>query len=179
LPDDLWEIIEPVLHKWTPSPNGGQPRLNDRKALTGILFVLKTGIAWEDLPGELGCGCGMTCWRRLREWQVDGTWTKIHKVLLDRLPGAHKIAWSRATADCASMRAACGGDETGPSPVGRAKSRKRRRAINAANGIPPAYSVPVANINDTNTLPTPSGGIRLVENTDGEFPSGVIRPGLE
>ena len=74
LPDELWEIIEPLLPKWTPSPKGGQPPVADRKALTGILFVLKTGIPWEDLPCEMGCGCGMTCWRRLRDWQADGTW---------------------------------------------------------------------------------------------------------
>jgi len=74
LSDELWALIEPVLPRWTPSPKGGQPRLDDRKALTGILFVLKTGIPWEDLPYEMGCGCGMTCWRRLRDWQADGTW---------------------------------------------------------------------------------------------------------
>jgi transposase len=61
LPDELWEIIEPVLPKWTPDPRGGRPRLADRKALTGILFVLKTGLPWEDLPHEMGCGSGMTC----------------------------------------------------------------------------------------------------------------------
>ncbi len=73
LSDELWEVIQPVLPEWAPSPKGGQPRLDDRKALTGILFVLKTGIPWEDLPCEMGCGCGMTCWRRLRDWQADGT----------------------------------------------------------------------------------------------------------
>ena len=91
LPDELWEIIEPMLPEWKPSPRGGQPRLDDRKALTGILFVLKTGIPWEDLPREMGCGCGMTCWRRLRDWQADGTWEKIHEALLGRLRAADKL----------------------------------------------------------------------------------------
>ena len=76
LTDELWAVIEPLLPKWAPSPKGGHPRLDDRKALTGILFVLKTGIPWENLPYETGCGCGMTCWRRLRDWQRDGTWDK-------------------------------------------------------------------------------------------------------
>jgi transposase len=88
LPDKLWEIIEPLLPVWTPSPKGGQPRLPDRAALTGILFILKTGLGWEDLPREMNCGCGMTCWRRLRDWQADGTWEKILKVLLAKLRGA-------------------------------------------------------------------------------------------
>ena len=72
--DEVWEVIEPLLPKWTPSPKGGHPRLDDRKSLTGILFVLKTCIPWEDLPAEMGCGCGMTCWRRLHAWQEHGVW---------------------------------------------------------------------------------------------------------
>ena len=136
LPDELWEIIEPLLPEWTPSPKGGQPPLDDRKALTGILFVLKTGIPWEDLPCEMGCGCGMTCWRRLRDWQADGTWDKIHKVLLDKLRGADKIDWSRALIDSSFVRAAYGGEATGPSPVDRAKPGSKHHVITDANGIP-------------------------------------------
>src|SRR3954453_7764254 len=72
VPDDLWEIIQPLLPP--PKPRRfrypGRKSLDDRKALTGILFVLKTGIPWEDLPAEMGCGCGMTCWRRLHAWQL-------------------------------------------------------------------------------------------------------------
>ena len=63
LSDELWEIIEPILPKHQPSPRGGRPPVDNRKALTGIIFVLKTGIPWEELPQEMGCGCGMTCWR--------------------------------------------------------------------------------------------------------------------
>src|SRR5215471_9970613 len=117
LSDELWAVIEPILPKWTPSPKGGQPPVPDRAALTGILFVLKTGIPWEDLPCEMNCGCGMTCWRRLRDWQADGTWDRIHEVLLGRLRGADKIDWSRALIDSSFVRAAYGGGATGPSPV--------------------------------------------------------------
>ena len=59
--DELWEVVEPVLPPEPPKPKGGRPRIADRKALTGVLFVLKTGISWEDLPQEMGCGSGMTC----------------------------------------------------------------------------------------------------------------------
>src|SRR5512147_2142707 len=96
LPDALWEIIEPLLPKRPPRPKGGRPPVDDRKALTGILFVLKTGIAWEDLPQELGCGSGMTCWRRLRDWQEAGVWDQLHHVLLNQLQEADQIDWSRA-----------------------------------------------------------------------------------
>ncbi|VTS04880.1 Transposase, probable OS=Sorangium cellulosum (strain So ce56) GN=sce5216 PE=4 SV=1: DUF4096 [Tuwongella immobilis] len=116
LPDELWAIIEPILPGYTPSPKGGRPRTADRKALTGILFVLKTGIAWEDLPHEMGCGCGMTCWRRLRDWQLDGTWRRIHAALLARLDDAGKIDWERAAIDSSSVRAVFGGAIPAPTP---------------------------------------------------------------
>ena len=74
--DELWEVIGPLLPEEPPKPKGGRPRIPNRAALTGILFVLKTGIPWEMLPQEeMGCGCGMTtCWRRLEEWHEAGVW---------------------------------------------------------------------------------------------------------
>ena len=152
LPDELWEIIEPLLPEWTPSPKGGQPPLPDRRALTGILFVLKTGLPWEDLPCEMNCGCGMTCWRRLRDWQADGTWDRIHKVLLDKLRGADKIDWSRALVDSSCVRAAYGGEATGPSPVDRSKPGSKHHVMTDASGIPLASSVTAANVNDISQL---------------------------
>jgi transposase len=152
LSDELWEIIEPLLPPHPPHPKGGRPPVDDRKALTGILFVLKTGIPWEDLPCEMGCGCGMTCWRRLRDWQTDGTWPKIHKVLLDRLRGADKIDWSRALIDSSFVRAAYGGAGTGPSPVDRSKPGSKHHVITDAQGIPLASATTAANVNDISVM---------------------------
>jgi len=152
LPDDLWAIIEPILPPWEPSPKGGHPRLDDRRALTGILFVLTTGIPWEDLHREMGCGCGMTCWRRLRDWQAAGIWDRIHKVLLDRLRNAGRIDWSRAAVDSSSVRAAYGGEATGPSPVDRAKPGTKHHALTDGVGIPLATSVTGANRHDVTQL---------------------------
>ena len=110
LPDGLWAVIEPLLPASRPAPpRGGRPRVSDRAALTGILFVLKTGLAWVDLPAELNCGSGMTCWRRLAEWQAAGTWDRVHAALLDRLAGAGKLDWSRLVVDSSSVRAVFGG----------------------------------------------------------------------
>lgn len=124
LPDALWAVIEPLLRlPPPPGPKGGRPRLPDRQALTGIRFVLKTGLPWEDLPAELGCGCGMSCWRRLRDGQADGTWTRIHAERLARLQAASKIDWSKCVIDSSSVRAAFGGPRpaparrTGPKPA--------------------------------------------------------------
>ena len=104
--DELWTVVEPLLPKQPPKPKGGRPRANDRAALTGILFVLKTGIPWEMLPQEMGCGSGMTCWRRLKEWhRAGGVWERLHRALLDRLGEAGRIDWSRASLDCANVAA--------------------------------------------------------------------------
>jgi transposase len=103
LTDELWATIEPLLPVHVPSPNGGHPRVSDRAALTGILFVLQTGIPWEYLPKELGCGCGMTCWRRLRDWQKAGVWQRLHESVLHKLRQYDQIEWERASIDSASV----------------------------------------------------------------------------
>ena len=113
--DELWNVVEPLLPEQPPKPKGERPRVNDRAALTGILFVLKTGIPWEMLPQEMGCGSGMTCWRRLKEWHRAGVWERLHRALLDRLGEADRVDWSRASLDSASV-AAPGGREDGPEP---------------------------------------------------------------
>ena len=97
--DELWELIAPLLPPERPKPKGGRPRVSDRAALTGILFVLQSGIPWEMLPQEMGCGSGVTCWRRLRDWHQAGVWERLHQALLDRLGLADQIDWSRACLD--------------------------------------------------------------------------------
>ncbi|SBV53260.1 transposase [Xanthomonas bromi] len=86
IPIALWKRIEPLIPQVKPSPKGGRPRVSDQQALNGIVYVLRTGIAWEDLPSELGDGSGMTCWRRLRDWQANGVWHRLHQVLLATSP---------------------------------------------------------------------------------------------
>src|SRR3954470_18151552 len=103
--DELWSLVEPLLPKPGPKKKDGRPRVPDRACLTGIVFVLKTGLPWEALPQELGCGSGMTCWRRVREWQAAGVWARLHHALLDRLGDADQIDWSRAALDSASVPA--------------------------------------------------------------------------
>jgi transposase len=111
LDDDLWELLKPLLPP--PKPRRlrwpGRRPLEPRQVLTGILFVLKTGIPWEALPQELGWGSGMTCWRYLRAWHRAGVWQQLHVMLLARLRGADKLDWSRAVVDSASVRAVLGG----------------------------------------------------------------------
>ncbi len=124
--DELWEVIEPLLPEEPPKPKGGRPRTDDRAALTGILFVLKTGIPWEMLPQEMGCGSGMTCWRRLQEWHEAGAWERLHRRLLDRLGEADQIDWERASLDSASVPAP--GGAKGPARTRRIGANRARSA---------------------------------------------------
>ncbi len=114
--DRLWTLIAPLLPPPKPrryrSP--GRKPLDYRQALTGILFVLQTGIPWEYLPQGMGCGSGMSCWRRLRAWQRAGVWQRLHEVLLARLQAADQLDWSRAVVDSTSIRAVHGGKTPGP-----------------------------------------------------------------
>ena len=105
LSDELWAAVAPLVPPPRPRAKPGRPRVPDRAALRGIIFVLKTGLPWEYLPQEMGCGSGMTCWRRLRDWQHAGVWHRLHRVLLDRLGTADQIDWSRASADSATVPA--------------------------------------------------------------------------
>ena len=124
--DELWETIEPLLPPEPPKPQGGRPRIDDRAALTGIVFVLKSGIPWEMLPKEMGCGSGMTCWRRLKEWHEAGVWERLHRVLLERLGEADQIDWERASLDSASIPAKRGVQR--PERIRQIKERRGRSA---------------------------------------------------
>jgi transposase len=123
--DDLWAVVESLLPPpRTDKQKAGRPRVPDRACLTGIIFVLKTGLPWEYLPAELGWGSGMTCWRRLRDWQHAGVWDRLHRVLLDRLGQAERIDWSRASADAARVPAKRGVPGPGRTrPTGRSRGR--------------------------------------------------------
>jgi transposase len=90
LSDELWALLEPLLPAPPPRPKGGGRRLPNRATLTGILFVLKSGMPWEMLPQERGCGSGMTCWRRLAEWHAQGVCHHLHRQLLDCLGSVKK-----------------------------------------------------------------------------------------
>ena len=126
LSEELWQAIEPFLPPHLPSPEGGRKPVPDRQCLIGILFVLRSGMPWEMLPQEMGCGSGVTCWRRFREWTDAGVWGKAHCQLLQALGRRGQINLDRVVIDSASLRALKGGRT--PAPTQRIAGKK---AVNA------------------------------------------------
>jgi len=124
--DQLWTLIEPLL----PSPKPrrfrypGRKPITHRQALTGILFVLRSGIPWELLPKEMGCGSGVSCWRRLRDWQALGIWDELHARALDELRRRGRLDLSVAVADSSSVRSVGAGSDPQ-----RKRARTRRTAL--------------------------------------------------
>lgn len=135
VPDGLWERVAPLL------PRGrrgrlGRPRRDDRACLRGILFVLKTGIAWQDLPAEVfGCS-GVTCWRRLRTWTRAGVFARLQRILLDDLGLHGDIDWSRAAFDSGSVRAVKGGPRRGRTPRIAGKKARSITSSSIAQAAP-------------------------------------------
>src|SRR5262245_24436593 len=154
--DALWERLEPLL---PPPPkrrfrSPGRKPIAYRQVLTGILFVLQTGIAWDDLAAELGCGCGKTCHRYLRAWHQAGVWRQLHALLLAERNGADQIDWERALIDASFAKAPEGGDDTGPNPTDRSKSGSQHHVLTDAQGVPLAATVTAANVNEVTQVLT-------------------------
>jgi len=122
--DELWRDLERLIPLEAPKPRGGRPRASARAALAGIVHVLRTGSSWATLPKRLGFGSGMTCWRRLREWQGVGVWPEMRAILLRELPGGERLPWERLEAPP-------------PSPVRVPPARNRPRT--AARGDSTAF----------------------------------------
>lgn len=111
VPDGLWERIAPLLPPPKPRRyrHPGRRPADDRAALAGIVFVLKTGIAWNQLPTGLVGRSGVTCWRRLRDWTEAGVWPVLHERLLGRLRALGELDLEVCAVDGSHVRALKGG----------------------------------------------------------------------
>lgn len=152
--DELWSRVEPLLPPEKPRRFRfpGRKPVHPRRILSGILFVLKTGIRWDDLPAELGWGCGRTCREAFARWHKAGVWQRLHESVLAELNAAGLIDWSRALLDSASARAPRGGEATGPSPVDRRKKGTKHHLATDAGGVPLAATTTGANRHDSTQL---------------------------
>src|SRR5215213_3159115 len=160
--DALWTLIAPLLPKRRPRPKGGRPPLDDRKALEGIVFVLRTGIPWASLPQELGFGSGMTCWRRLRDWQAGGVFERLHRALLDRLGRANAIDFGRCSLDSASF------------PAKRGASASARARPTAASQAPSATSSWTRTVSRSRSCSAPRTS--RSPQVGGRAHAGLVRP---
>jgi len=118
---ELWQQLQPLIPAFVPSNKGGPRKrtVSDEAALNGILFVLQTGIPWEDLPQSMGFGSGMTCWRRLRDWQAVGVWELLHHAVLIRLREHDQTDWERASIDGSTVPCPRGANKQVPTqPTG-------------------------------------------------------------
>nr|WP_257101635.1 IS5 family transposase [Streptomyces sp. alain-838] len=151
--DELWDLVEPLLpQRERRFRHPGRKPLPDRDVLCGILYVLHTGIQWEYLPKDLGFGSGMTCWRRLRDWNEAGVWQRLHEILLAELNAAARLDWSRCVVDSSHVRALKGGSNTGPSPVDRGRAGSKHHLITDGHGTPLAVLLTGGNRNDVTQL---------------------------
>lgn len=148
LPDEVWNVIEPLFPPQVSSAKGGRPPLSHRQAFTGIVFVLKTGLPWNMLPQEMNCGSGVSCWRRFHEWTTSGLWEQIRLRILHLLAKAGGVDASHAILDSASVRALAGGAHTGPNPTDRAKNGCKRHVITDSQGLPLVVQTGPANQRD-------------------------------
>ena len=103
LTDDQWNRITPHLPEHPPSPKGGRPREDDRECLEGLLWLLRTGARWQDLPGDFPSDT--TCWRRLQEWAGEGVLAEIHAILIGQLEELGQLDFEQLLADATFIRA--------------------------------------------------------------------------
>jgi transposase len=103
LTDEQWERIAPFFPKHPPSPKGGRPRADDRECLEGILWLIRTGARWQDIPVDLPSGS--TCWRRLQEWAGEEILQEVHALLTEVLDELGEIDFEELFADATFIRA--------------------------------------------------------------------------
>jgi transposase len=105
VPDELWALVEPLIPKFTPRPQGGGTApLDARAVFTAIVYVLTSGCSWRDLPPSFGVPF-QTAHRRFDQWTKARLWRRLHHAVLDELGSQGLLDWSRAIVDGACVRA--------------------------------------------------------------------------
>ncbi|WP_085949870.1 IS5 family transposase [Frankia casuarinae] len=149
VPDELWELVEPLLPRFEARwQGGGTAPIEDRAVFTAVVYVLTSGCAWRHLPSEFGVSVP-TAHRRFQAWTRAGVWPRPHRKILDLHGVAGRVDWSSAIVDAASLRAKKGGSLTGPNPVDRGKPGSKIHVLTDAGGLPLVVAVSPANPHDS------------------------------
>jgi transposase len=167
--DSLWLMLEPLPPPPRSRPKGGRPPISTRAAPSGILFVLRSGIPWDMLPLDMGCGSGVTCWRRPRDGQAAGVWERLRRELLRSLQDANRIDWSRAALDSSSIAAKEGGVTTGPKPTDLGRPGTKRHLITDRQVIPLTFALSGANVHDSVPFEQMLDAIPAIRDTRGRL----------
>lgn len=157
LSEQLWQRIEPLLPKAKKRRDirhAGRKPTDARQVMTGIIFALKTGVPWKNLPATSDFPSGHTCRRRLLEWHARGVWHKLWQNILSELQAEGQLSWERAIVDSSSVRAGHGGEKTGKSPVDRGKLGSKHHLLVEGRGIPLSTTLTGANRHDITQLLT-------------------------
>ena len=118
LTDEQWDRIAPHFPKHPPSPKGGRPRATDRECMEGILWLLRSGARWRDIPVDLPSGS--TCWRRLQDWAGDEVLQRVQALLIEELGELGKLDLEELLADATFIRAKKGAKKSAKPRLARA-----------------------------------------------------------
>jgi putative transposase len=148
IPDALWQRLQPLLPPGKPHPLGcHNPRIDDRKALDGIFFVLRTGCQWGALSATGICSKS-SAHRRFQEWVAAGVFLQLWTQGLEEYDQLKGLDWKWLAMDGAMTKAPLGGAKTGPNPTDRGKRGAKRSLLVEANGIPVGLAIEGANRHD-------------------------------
>src|SRR3712207_3373176 len=120
LTDAQWGKVAPLLPELKASPRGGPKPIPNRPVFEGILWMLRAGARWQDLPKRFPSPS--TCWRRLRDWEEQGVWVKAWRAFFVQLDAQGQLDWAEAFADGSFAPAKKGGRASGTRSVARARS---------------------------------------------------------
>ncbi|MEV7069226.1 IS5 family transposase [Streptomyces collinus] len=166
VPDELWELVAPLLPSFAARPQGGGTAPCDERAVfTAVVYVLTSGCAWRHLPPTFGTSSA-TAHRRFTVWTGVGLWRRLHRAVLDELGARGEVDWTSAIVDAASVRAKRG-SLTGPNPVDRGKKGSKLHVLSDAQGVPLAVAVSGANMHDSLGLKPLILGIPAVRSRRG------------
>jgi putative transposase len=170
VPDRLWERIEPILREDAPSPprsHGGRKRIDWRAAFNGILFRLRSGCQWNQLPKQFGDDSSVHRW--FQRWCRNGVFAKVWAVLVEECDDLGAVAWKWQAADGMLGKARFGGEKTGRNPTDRGKKGTKKSLLVEGDGGPLGLVISGANVNDHTLLEATIESI-VVERPD---PEGV------
>lgn len=170
-PDELWELVAPLLPSFAARPQGGGTAPCDERAVfTAVVYVLSSGCAWRHLPPTFGTSSA-TAYRRFAIWNKAGLWRRLHRTVLDELGARGQVDWTSAIVDAASVRTK-GGSLTGPNPVDRGKKGSKLHVLSDAQGLPLAVAVSGANRHDSLALKPLILGIPAIRSRRGHGGAG-------